>query len=148
MISPSVPKGRREQTPSIRPSVPSHYCNYQVTSGGLTLRPTVDCRWPERYALRPSLVCVGVSIVGTVSAKPVSALLVKWKRGDQDALQSLMPLVYDELRRIAHRHLRAERPDHTLRSTELVHEAYLRLESFEHESSADLRILLMARRKG
>jgi RNA polymerase sigma factor (TIGR02999 family) len=70
---------------------------------------------------------LGVSIVVTVASKPVSALLVKWKRGDQQALQALMPLIYEELRRIAHRHLRAERPDHTLRSTELVHEAYLRL---------------------
>ena len=69
----------------------------------------------------------GGCVVGRSSAKPVSALLVRWKSGDQEALQALMPLVYDELRRIAHRHLRAERPDHTLRSTELVHEAYLRL---------------------
>jgi RNA polymerase sigma factor (TIGR02999 family) len=65
--------------------------------------------------------------VGSSSAKPVSALLVRWKSGDQEALQALMPLVYDELRRIAHRHLQAERPGHTLRSNELVHEAYLRL---------------------
>jgi RNA polymerase sigma-70 factor, ECF subfamily len=42
-------------------------------------------------------------------------------------MQALMPLVYEELRRLAHQYLRAERPDHTLRSTELVHEAYLRL---------------------
>lgn len=65
--------------------------------------------------------------MSTISTKPVSALLVKWKDGDQEALQSLMPLIYDELRRIAHRHLRAERSDHSLRSAELVHEAYLRL---------------------
>ena len=60
-------------------------------------------------------------------SKPVSALLVRWKEGDQQALQALMPVVYDELRRVAHRYLRNERSDHTLRSTELVHEAYLRL---------------------
>jgi RNA polymerase sigma factor (TIGR02999 family) len=65
--------------------------------------------------------------VGGSSTKPVSALLVKWKHGDQEAMQALMPLVYDELRRLAHRHLQGERDDHTLRSTELVHEAYLRL---------------------
>jgi RNA polymerase sigma factor (TIGR02999 family) len=66
--------------------------------------------------------------VGTSSFKPVSELLVRWKGGDQEALQTLMPLVYDELRRVAHHYLQAEkRPNHTLRSTELVHEAYLRL---------------------
>jgi RNA polymerase sigma factor (TIGR02999 family) len=59
--------------------------------------------------------------------QPVTELLVKWKGGDQEALHALLPLVYDELRRLAQRYLRAERADHTLRGTELVHEAYLRL---------------------
>ena len=57
----------------------------------------------------------------------VSQLLVEWGRGDQEALSRLMPLVYDELRRLASRHLRRERPDHTLQTTALVHEAYLKL---------------------
>ena len=65
------------------------------------------------------------------SPQPVSELLVQWKRGDQEALQSLLPLVYDELRRIANHHLQAERAGHTLQSTALVHEAYLRL--VDHE---------------
>ena len=56
-----------------------------------------------------------------------SQLLLRWKGGDQDALQALIPLVYKELRQAAHRCLRSERPDHTLETTELVHEAYLRL---------------------
>lgn len=60
-------------------------------------------------------------------SQPVSALLGKWRAGDQKALQALIPLVYQELRRIAQHHLRQERPDHTLQSTALVHEAYLRL---------------------
>jgi RNA polymerase sigma factor (TIGR02999 family) len=60
-------------------------------------------------------------------SQPVSELLVKWKQGDQAALQALVPLVYDELRRLAHYHLRAEHPGHTLQSTAVVHEAYLRL---------------------
>lgn len=60
-------------------------------------------------------------------SQPVSALLGKWRAGDQQALQVLIPLVYEELRRIAQHHLRQERPDHTLQSTALVHEAYLRL---------------------
>jgi len=64
-----------------------------------------------------------------VPQPPVSAtlLLDRWRSGDQNALQALIPLVYKELRGAAHRCLRAERPDHTLQSTELVHEVYLRL---------------------
>ena len=57
----------------------------------------------------------------------VTALLGKWRAGDEHALEALVPLVYNELRRLAHRYLRHERPDHTLQSTALVHEAYLRL---------------------
>jgi len=52
---------------------------------------------------------------------------VRWREGDREALESLMPLVYDELRRLAHHYLQRERSDHTLQSTALVHEAYLRL---------------------
>ena len=58
---------------------------------------------------------------------PVSQLLVRWKAGDPEALEALVPLVYKELRDIARRHLRRERPGHTLQSAALVHEAYLRL---------------------
>ena len=57
----------------------------------------------------------------------VTELLQHWKQGDEQALQALIPLVYKELRRLAHYHLQAERPDHSLQSTALVHEAYLRL---------------------
>jgi RNA polymerase sigma factor (TIGR02999 family) len=57
----------------------------------------------------------------------VTELLLHWKQGDEKALRALVPLVYKELRRLAHYHLQAERPDHTLQSTALVHEAYLRL---------------------
>jgi RNA polymerase sigma factor (TIGR02999 family) len=60
-------------------------------------------------------------------SKPISELLVQWKGGDQEALKALLPLVYDELKRLARHHLRGERPGHTLQSTALVHEAYLRL---------------------
>lgn len=62
-----------------------------------------------------------------VSPKQVTELLLRWKRGDQKSLQDLLPLVYSELRRLAQHHLRGERSDHTLQSTALVHEAYLRL---------------------
>jgi RNA polymerase sigma factor (TIGR02999 family) len=54
-------------------------------------------------------------------------LLVRWRSGDLEALRALIPLVYKELRQAAHRCLRSERPDHTLQSTELVHEVYVRL---------------------
>ena len=58
---------------------------------------------------------------------PVTELLVRWRAGDQDALEALVPLVYKELRDIARHHLRRERPGHTLQSAALVNEAYLRL---------------------
>lgn len=63
-----------------------------------------------------------------VPPKTVSELLANWRSGDDEALCAVVPLVYDELRQVAHRYLRQERPDHTLQSTALVHEAYLRLE--------------------
>lgn len=60
-------------------------------------------------------------------SQAVSELLLKWRAGDLDALHALLPVVYKELHRLAHRYLRRERPDHTLQTTALVHEAYLRL---------------------
>jgi len=61
------------------------------------------------------------------SPSQVTKLLQVWQAGDPKALDSLLPLVYDELRRLAHHHLKNERPEHTLQSTALVHEAYFRL---------------------
>jgi RNA polymerase sigma factor (TIGR02999 family) len=63
-----------------------------------------------------------------VQSKIVKQLLDDWHAGEDEALRALVPLVYDELRRVAHQYLRKERADHTLQSTALVHEAYLRLE--------------------
>jgi len=60
-------------------------------------------------------------------SQPVTELLARWRAGDQDALEALVPLVYKELRDIARHHLRRERIGHTLQSAALVHEAYLRL---------------------
>jgi RNA polymerase sigma-70 factor, ECF subfamily len=57
----------------------------------------------------------------------ITQLLIRWGDGDQQALDELMPLVYDELHRLARNYLRRERRDHTLQPTALVHEAYLRL---------------------
>ena len=61
------------------------------------------------------------------SSARITELLANWGQGNAGAREALMPLVYDELRRIARRHLRHQRPDHTLQSAALVNEAYLRL---------------------
>src|SRR5215813_10156096 len=63
----------------------------------------------------------------TASAATVTQLLFDWQQGDRSALEKLTPLIYEELRRIAHRYLRHERQGHTLQTTALVNEAYLRL---------------------
>ncbi len=57
----------------------------------------------------------------------VSALLADWRNGDEEAFTRLIPLVYEDLRRLAHRHMAGQRPDHTLQTTALVNEAFLRL---------------------
>ena len=61
------------------------------------------------------------------STGEVTQLLQGWSVGNREALDKLLPLVYDELRRLAHSYLTHERPDHTLQTTALVHEAYLKL---------------------
>ena len=60
-------------------------------------------------------------------SQQITHLLLAWGQGDQAALETLMPLVYDELRKVAARHLRGQRAGHTLQTTALVNEAYLRL---------------------
>jgi RNA polymerase sigma factor (TIGR02999 family) len=62
-----------------------------------------------------------------VDPPDITMWLSEWRQGDGAALEQLLPLVYDELRRIAARQLRGERSNHTLQPTELVHEAFLRL---------------------
>jgi len=61
------------------------------------------------------------------SPNAVTELLVRWNEGDLASRDALIPLVYDELRRIAQKHLAGQRSDHTLQATALVHEAYMRL---------------------
>jgi RNA polymerase sigma-70 factor, ECF subfamily len=63
----------------------------------------------------------------SVSQQRVTELLARWSDGDDAAFGELTPLVYEELRRLAHRHMGGERSDHTLQTTALVNEAYLRL---------------------
>ena len=62
-------------------------------------------------------------------SRPITELLVKWTGGDAAALEALIPLLYNELHRLAHSYLRGEKQGHTLQSTALVNEAYLRLVS-------------------
>jgi RNA polymerase sigma-70 factor (ECF subfamily) len=61
------------------------------------------------------------------SSSGPTELLRAWSQGDRSALERLVPLVYEELHRLARRYMRQERPDHTLQATSLVNEAYLRL---------------------
>jgi RNA polymerase sigma-70 factor, ECF subfamily len=63
----------------------------------------------------------------TPSPKSITELLIEWQDGDEKALDRLMPLVHEELRRMAHRYMRRERPGHSFQSTDLVNEAYIRL---------------------
>jgi len=63
----------------------------------------------------------------SASPQRVTQLLAHWSHGDDAALGELTPLVYEELRRLAHHHMGREHPDHTLQTTALVNEAYLRL---------------------
>ncbi len=62
-----------------------------------------------------------------VATHELTELLQEWSKGNESARERLMPLVYDELRRLAHQHMRREKPGHMLQTTALVHEAYLRL---------------------
>jgi RNA polymerase sigma factor (TIGR02999 family) len=67
------------------------------------------------------------SVRNPAGAQQVTQLLADWSHGDEVALQKLTPLVYEELRRLAHRHMQRQRQGHTLQTTALVNEAYLRL---------------------
>src|SRR6476469_863918 len=64
---------------------------------------------------------------GEPNSSELTQLLRRWRDGDRDALDDLLPQVYERLRRMAHARMRAERPDHTLDTSALVHEAYLRV---------------------
>ena len=61
------------------------------------------------------------------SPREITQLLLEWSKGDRNALDRLMPLVYEELHQLARRYMAAEPPGHTLQTTALIHEAYLRL---------------------
>jgi RNA polymerase sigma factor (TIGR02999 family) len=65
--------------------------------------------------------------MANLTSQQITNLLLAWGDGDEAALGQLMPLVYNELRKVAARHLRRQRPNHTLQTTDLVNEAYMRL---------------------
>jgi RNA polymerase sigma factor (TIGR02999 family) len=62
----------------------------------------------------------------------ITQLLQSWNQGDENAIEKLVPLVYDELHRLAHRYISDERPGHMLQTTALINEAYVRLVDSEH----------------
>jgi RNA polymerase sigma-70 factor (ECF subfamily) len=68
---------------------------------------------------------------GPPDADGISKLLRSWSDGDQGALEKLAPIVYDELRRLARRYMKRERPGHSLQATALVNEAYMRLVDYQ-----------------
>src|SRR5437667_7175787 len=77
--------------------------------------------------IRRSRMAASDPTPGRETTQAVTRLLLQWTEGDAKALDQLLPLVYDELRRLAQSYLRRENVGHTLQSTALVHEAYLRL---------------------
>jgi RNA polymerase sigma factor (TIGR02999 family) len=78
----------------------------------------------------------------------VTQMLLRWSEGDPEALDRLLPLVYDQLKRLAHARLRGERDGHTLNTTALVHEAYVRLVDIERVQWTDrAHFLAMASRQ-
>ncbi len=85
----------------------------------------------RRQLWTPGVIGYSSTAMSGSEAKDITHLLVAWRGGSQDALSDLMPLVYQRLREIAGHLLRGERQDHTLETTALVHEAFLRLVDIE-----------------
>ena len=81
---------------------------------------------PPSALIRPKRIAVLMTEPPSKTHQ-VTDLLDAWSHGDKEALDKLMPLVYDELRRLARQHMRRERAGHTLQTTALVNEAYIRL---------------------
>ena len=79
-------------------------------------------------------------------ATNVTTLLKEWRSGNPDALEQLTPLVYDDLRRIAARHLKSERPEHTLQATALVNEAFAKMVESDVEIEDRAHFLAIAAR--
>jgi len=112
-----------------RPDNVTKRCAYQCGAFLPPLPPEcIDILEDREYCLVENRATAPAELrLPAVSPNQITELLLKWKSGDQESLNALLPLVYRELRRLAQHHLRGERSDHTLQSTALVHEAYLRL---------------------
>lgn len=87
----------------------------------------ISCLFTNAENRRQNYHGAPVSMVMSDSSETVTRLLRNWSEGDKDAASELFPLVYEELRRLAQRYMRHERPEHTLQPTALIHEAYLQL---------------------
>ena len=94
-----------------------HYSTYHADTKGVRLFS--ESKQDGLSTMRPS-------------SEQITQLLQAWNQGDQDAVEKLVPLVYDELHRLARRYMADERPEHTLQTTELVNEAYVRLVDSAH----------------
>jgi RNA polymerase sigma factor (TIGR02999 family) len=91
-------------------------------------RPRTGAGWNLYSAVISSLaLSSGVAVYGSAIVAWGDGLLQAWGRGDEQALQQLIPLVYDQLHAAARRYMAGERPGHTLQTTALIHETYLRL---------------------
>ena len=84
-------------------------------------------RYPRAQPEKRAIQAIQGQDLETGGSRQVTELLVRWRKGDRQALDALIPLVYEELRRIAQHFLQREKPGHTLQSTALVHEAYVRM---------------------
>src|SRR5215471_12765967 len=78
-----------------------------------------------------------MSAESEVGCNHLTELLLRWSRGDKDGLHSLIPLVYKELRKLAHNHLKREQRTPTVQTATVVHEAYLRLEKYSPRAMRD-----------
>jgi RNA polymerase sigma-70 factor, ECF subfamily len=87
--------------------------------------------WEYNYPYRANLMIRQHEEVAAASSSGVTALLQAWSEGDRGALDRLTPIVYEELRRLARRYLRRERTGHSLQTTLLVNEAYVRLVDYK-----------------
>jgi RNA polymerase sigma factor (TIGR02999 family) len=87
----------------------------EVSRGCIIAALRIDFHWPVRLAEMKT------------ASHQVTQLLVEWNNGNQAAAEKLMPLVYEELHRLAHQYMSRERPGHTLQTSALINEAYLRL---------------------
>src|SRR3954471_439547 len=93
-------------------------------------RPKAACRRGRRNRKRTAVMSRGrrmSALMSDVRSGEVTALLIEWRDGSRQAFEKLLPVVHEELRRIARRHMAGERPNHTLQATALVNEVSLRL---------------------